>query len=158
MTAWTKGLWTPSKGLARKPDDPYPFKSIFVEVEAQALPMEVARVYGQTEKEINANAELVAAAAYPRDPMAINGALLAVQNWDISTGRCREIIAQWLRGDMTWELPPMSDDIPDEPAEAFREMRDALENLIIAIGMGWDLDGVVDVGQVALRKARGETP
>lgn len=105
MTAWTKGLWTPSKGLVRKPDDPYPFKSIFVEVEAQALPMEVARVYGRTEKEINANAELVAAAAYPRDPMEINGPLLAVQNW---------------------EIPPMSYDIPDEPAEVFREMRDAL--------------------------------
>ena len=31
-----------------------------------------------------------------------------------------------------------------------QDIRAALENLLIAIGMGWDLDGVVDVAQSAL--------
>jgi hypothetical protein len=30
-------------------------------------------------------------------------------------------------------------------------MRDALENLLIALSMGWDLDGVVEVAQAALK-------
>jgi hypothetical protein len=29
-------------------------------------------------------------------------------------------------------------------------LRDSLENLIIAIGMGWDLDGVVDAAKATL--------
>lgn len=33
---------------------------------------------------------------------------------------------------------------------------EALENLIIAIGMGWDLDGVVEVSMSAVKAARGE--
>lgn len=37
------------------------------------------------------------------------------------------------------------------------ELADALENLIIAIGMGWDLEGVVQVAQEAIAKARGTT-
>lgn len=102
------------------------------------------------------------------DPMGINGALLAVQNWDISTGRCREIIGQWLRGDMTWELPPMSHDIPDEPAEVFREMRDALmvaREALFTAGVLIDRTTVRNPNYAAiesidavLAKARGETP
>jgi hypothetical protein len=38
------------------------------------------------------------------------------------------------------------------------ELYEAAENLIIAIGMGWDLDGVVDVAKSAIAKTRGETP
>jgi hypothetical protein len=37
------------------------------------------------------------------------------------------------------------------------DMAEALENLIIAIGMGWDLDGVIEVAQAALAKARGQS-
>jgi hypothetical protein len=33
---------------------------------------------------------------------------------------------------------------------------EALENVIIAVGMGWDLEGEIDVTQTALAKARGE--
>ncbi|APU89175.1 hypothetical protein Rctr71_057 [Virus Rctr71] len=33
---------------------------------------------------------------------------------------------------------------------------DACENLVIAIGMGWDLDGVVEVAQEVIAEARGE--
>ena len=33
---------------------------------------------------------------------------------------------------------------------------DALENIVIGIGMGWDLEGLVDVANAALRDARGE--
>lgn len=33
----------------------------------------------------------------------------------------------------------------------------ALDNLLIAIGIGWDLDGVIDVSKDALAKANGET-
>lgn len=36
------------------------------------------------------------------------------------------------------------------------ELYEAAENLVIAIGMGWELDGVVDVMNAALAKARGE--
>lgn len=30
-------------------------------------------------------------------------------------------------------------------------MRDALENIIIAIGMGWDLEGVIEVGEKTIQ-------
>ena len=36
------------------------------------------------------------------------------------------------------------------------DLYDTMENLIIAIGMGWDLDGVIDADRAALAKARGE--
>lgn len=36
---------------------------------------------------------------------------------------------------------------------AFPAVTDALENLIIGIGMGWDLDGLIDQGQRALALA-----
>lgn len=39
---------------------------------------------------------------------------------------------------------------------AYPELLEALENLLIAIGMGWDLDGVVDVSRAAIAKAKGE--
>lgn len=34
------------------------------------------------------------------------------------------------------------------------EMLDALENLIIGIGMGWDLEGLIEVSEKALAKAK----
>jgi hypothetical protein len=37
------------------------------------------------------------------------------------------------------------------------ELLDALENLVIAIGMGWDLDGVIAVSEAAITKARGQS-
>lgn len=36
------------------------------------------------------------------------------------------------------------------------ELVDTTENLIIAIGMGWDLDGVIEACQTALHKAGSE--
>lgn len=36
------------------------------------------------------------------------------------------------------------------------DLLDALENLTIAIGMGWDLDGVVEVSRAAIARAKGE--
>jgi hypothetical protein len=49
--------------------------------------------------------------------------------------------------------------IPTEALEAgvVADMRSALENLIIAIGMGWDLDGVLEVAEAALAKLEGRT-
>jgi thiamine pyrophosphate-dependent acetolactate synthase large subunit-like protein len=41
--------------------------------------------------------------------------------------------------------------------EAVAKLHDATENLIIAIGMGWDLDGVVEVAQAALARITVET-
>jgi len=32
---------------------------------------------------------------------------------------------------------------------------DALENLVIGIGMGWDLDGMIEQAQAAIAKAEG---
>ena len=37
---------------------------------------------------------------------------------------------------------------------ALVEAQDALENLCIAISMGWDLEGVLDVARVALRNGK----
>lgn len=34
--------------------------------------------------------------------------------------------------------------IAETKVRAMRELQDATENLIIAIGMGWDLDGVIE--------------
>jgi hypothetical protein len=39
------------------------------------------------------------------------------------------------------------------PAE---EVIDALENLVIGVGMGWDLEGMAEKGQDALKKVRQE--
>lgn len=36
------------------------------------------------------------------------------------------------------------------------ELRGALENLLIAIGMGWDLDGVVEIARAALTGEKGK--
>lgn len=38
--------------------------------------------------------------------------------------------------------------------EAVARMRDALENLVIAVGMHWDLDGVLRVADDVLRESR----
>jgi len=35
-------------------------------------------------------------------------------------------------------------------------LRAALENLVIAIGMGWDLDGVLNVARAALKEDRND--
>lgn len=35
------------------------------------------------------------------------------------------------------------------------ELLDRLENLIIAIDMGWDLDGVIDAARAAVARAKG---
>lgn len=36
------------------------------------------------------------------------------------------------------------------------DLLEALENLTIAIGMGWDLDGVLEVSRAAIAKAKGD--
>lgn len=36
------------------------------------------------------------------------------------------------------------------------ELLDRLENLVIGIGMGWDLDGLIDASRAAIAKAKGE--
>ena len=36
------------------------------------------------------------------------------------------------------------------------DLYEALENVIIAVGMNWDLEGEIDITQTALAKARGE--
>lgn len=36
------------------------------------------------------------------------------------------------------------------------DLLDALENLVIGIGMGWDLDGIIEASNAAIAKARGE--
>lgn len=41
---------------------------------------------------------------------------------------------------------------------AAKDLRDALENLTIAIAMGWDLDGVLNVARVALDRSRVSEP
>lgn len=41
----------------------------------------------------------------------------------------------------------------DEDVTTFRAI-DALENLVIAIQMGWDLDGVMEIAQSVIDKAR----
>lgn len=47
------------------------------------------------------------------------------------------------------------------PQDAYKmaaspDMYEALENLLIAIGMGWDAEGCEDVAKAALAEARGE--
>lgn len=44
----------------------------------------------------------------------------------------------------------------DEARAEIERLRDALENLLIAIGMGWDLDGVVAKATDVLHKTEGE--
>lgn len=39
---------------------------------------------------------------------------------------------------------------------AHEELVAALENLIIGIGMGWDLEGMIEAGNAALARAKGE--
>ena len=46
-----------------------------------------------------------------------------------------------------------ADEIERLRAERDR-LREALENLVIAIGMGWDLDGVLDAARAALGEDR----
>ena len=41
-------------------------------------------------------------------------------------------------------------------ADAAPELLDALENLLIAVGMGWDLEGVVTAARTAVAKATAE--
>jgi len=41
-----------------------------------------------------------------------------------------------------------------EAASEIERLRAALENLVIAIGMGWDLDGVLDAARAALGEDR----
>lgn len=36
------------------------------------------------------------------------------------------------------------------------ELLEALDNLVIGIGMGWDLEGMIDVARAAIAKARGQ--
>ncbi len=64
--------------------------------------------------------------AHARDPMDFQGVLMAVQCGDISTGRARELLRNWLDG-----LPanPPPEDVPnpfgmdDNPAEVCTELR-----------------------------------
>lgn len=35
------------------------------------------------------------------------------------------------------------------------EVLNALENLVIGIGMGWDLDGLIEIAETAIQEARG---
>ena len=60
-----------------------------------------------------------------RDIFDINCVLLAVQNWDISTGRARECIRDWLEG-REFELPPMRDEICTDAQEP-RDIVNALK-------------------------------
>ena len=61
--------------------------------------------------------------------MAANPILLAVQNWDITTGRARELLECWLRGEFRPDmLPPCGDDLfdgADEPREVFAKLKAA---------------------------------
>jgi len=43
----------------------------------------------------------------------------------------------------------------DEDVTAFQAI-DALENLVIAIQMGWDIEGALENAQAIINKARGE--
>lgn len=50
-----------------------------------------------------------------------------------------------------WRVPPFQYRGPDsEATEAVKRQIDAHENLLIAIGMGWDLDGVIEQSKAAL--------
>lgn len=42
-------------------------------------------------------------------------------------------------------------------ADEIALLKDALENLCIGIGMGWDLDGMIEVAQAAIAKAEGRS-
>lgn len=45
----------------------------------------------------------------------------------------------------------------DNLIAAAPELLDALENLCIGIGMGWELDGMIEVAQAAINKAEGRS-
>lgn len=68
-----------------------------------------------------------------------------IRTADSGSIMCDETYYPWVpENDADWHL-----------ISAAPEMYQALENLLIAIGMGWDLDGVVDVAKSALAKAEG---
>ena len=60
---------------------------------------------------------------------------------------------EWVRYSDYAALSAERDALKAELAEAV----DALENITIAIGMGWDLDGVVDVARAFLARHQKET-
>jgi hypothetical protein len=45
----------------------------------------------------------------------------------------------------------LGDACAEMAAEHIEKLNDAVENLLIAIGMGWDLDGVIEVTQNAMK-------
>lgn len=85
--------------------------------------------------------------------------------WEYTSDGKRIVIGYGLvEGPHGYEVAEVySDDCPREVAEANANLIAAapdlfnrLENLVIGIGMGWDLDGLIEAANAAIAKARGE--
>jgi hypothetical protein len=70
-------------------------------------------------------------------------------------------LVAWLRSvdeESMYQEPATTKQRCEQAAEVIEALLSALENLCIHVGMGWELDEVMEKAKQAIAKTRGENP